>query len=339
MSQANANHPDPNAGTGPDLPGQGRHQPVMVGEVVSILSPVPAGIMVDATVGDGGHAAAMLEANTRLFLLGLDRDPAAIVSASRRLERYRDRVALEQLSFDQLAVAACPLAAAKGLPVTAVLFDLGVRSDQLDDAQRGFSYRHDGPLDMRMDSTQALTAADVVNGWSESELASLFAANGEGRFCHRLARAVVAARPLSSTTELAQVVASALPASVRREPGHPARRVFQAVRVAVNSELEMLRPALGEALSLLAPGGRCVVLSYHSGEDRIVKAVFKEAETGGCSCPPKLPCHCGAQRRARLLFRSSRRPSALEVESNPRASSARMRALERLGANESRLGS
>jgi 16S rRNA (cytosine1402-N4)-methyltransferase len=177
-----------------------------------------------------------------------------------------------------------------------VLFDLGVSSPQLDVAARGFSYRRDAPLDMRMDPSTGRTAADVVNHYDEDALVELFADNGEGRFARRIARAVIAARPVMTTGQLADVVREAIPAATRRTGGHPARKVFQAIRIAVNEELDQLGTALDAALSLLSPGGRCVVISYHSGEDRMVKTRFNRAVTDDCHCPPGLPCVCGAAR-------------------------------------------
>ncbi len=214
-------------------------------------------------------------------------------------------------------------------PVVAVFFDLGVSSHQLDVAARGFSYREPGPLDMRMDPGQPMTAAELVNSASEAELASLFAESGEDRFARRIARFIVERRPLHTTSELAEAVAAAVPVAARRR-GHPARRVFQALRIAVNEELGQLGDALDDAIDLLVPGGRCVVLAYHSGEDRLVKARFVHAATGGCTCPPGLPCSCGAVASVRLLTRGARKASAAEVAANPRAESARLRAVERL---------
>jgi 16S rRNA (cytosine1402-N4)-methyltransferase len=219
--------------------------------------------------------------------------------------------------------------------ISGALFDLGVSSAQLDDASRGFSYREDAPLDMRMDPDERRTAADVVNDLSEDELARLLAANGEGRFARRIAAAIVAARPLATTGELAGVVRDAIPAPARRRGGHPAKRVFQAVRIEVNAELEVLDRALDVAIDLIVPGGRCVVLSYHSGEDRLVKARFADAVTGGCTCPPGLPCVCGARPRGRLIGRGARKPAPAEIEANPRVASARLRALERLDDSRS----
>jgi 16S rRNA (cytosine1402-N4)-methyltransferase len=214
-----------------------------------------------------------------------------------------------------------------GLPVVGVLFDLGVSSPQLDRPERGFSYRSAGPLDMRMDPTEALTAAEVVNGYPEEELAALFARNGEARLARRIARAIVAARPVRDTGQLADVVAAAVPAPARRR-GHPAARVFQAVRIEVNGELDQLAAALDAVPALMAPAGRVCAIAYHSGEDRLVKARFSDWATGGCVCPPGLPCVCGARPRARLLNRGARKPGPDELEANPRASAARLRAAE-----------
>ncbi len=310
------------------------HRPAMAGEVVSLLAPVPPGVIVDATVGGGGHAQAILDAHPQLTVLGIDRDPAAVAAASDALAPYGDRAVVRRARFDRIAQVVDELGRS---PVSGVLFDLGVSSPQLDDAARGFSYRHDAPLDMRMDPAESRTAADVVNGLPESELARLLAANGEGRFARRIAAAIVAARPLATTGQLADVTREAIPAPARRRGGHPARRVFQAVRIEVNAELDVLDRALDAAVDLLVPGGRCLVLSYHSGEDRLVKQRFAEAVTGGCTCPPGLPCVCGARPRGRLVGRRARRPSAIEVEANPRAGSARLRAIERL--DDSRSGS
>jgi 16S rRNA (cytosine1402-N4)-methyltransferase len=210
------------------------------------------------------------------------------------------------------------------------LFDLGVSSRLLDEAQRGFSYRFDAPLDMRMDRDQHLTAAHLLDSLDEAALARLLRDYGDEPNARRIARAVVAARPLHTTGELAEVVRRAVPAAARRRTGHPAKRVFQAVRIAVNAELDVLPGAIDAAVDRLAPGGRIGVLAYHSGEDRIVKERLRHAETGGCTCPPRLPCGCGAQPKVRLLWRGSHKPGAGEVERNPRAESARFRAAEKL---------
>ena len=304
------------------------HEPVMVDEVVALFAPVPAGVVIDATAGGGGHAAALLSAHPHLRVLCLDRDPEAVEATTARLKEFGARAVVRHARFERLDEVAGEYGITAG-SASGVLFDLGVSSPQLDRPGRGFSYRAEAPLDMRMDQGEGPTAADLVNSLPEAELARLFAANGEGRFARRIARAVVAARPITTTSVLADVVRSALPAAVRREGGHPARRVFQALRVAVNDELEVLAAALPVAIDALAPGGRCAVIAYHSGEDRIVKAAFRLAETGGCSCPPGLPCQCGAQSLGKLVFRGTRRPTAAETARNRRSESALLRAFER----------
>lgn len=312
-----------------------RHLPVMVAEVVDALRPVPTGPLVDATVGAGGHAAALLDALPHHTLIGLDRDDEALALAATTLDRFGDRVELRRANFDELAdVVPGALGAASGAAgvsgVSGVLFDLGVSSMQLDDPERGFSYRGDGPLDMRADRRQPLTAADVVNGYGEADLARMLARHGDERFARRIARAIVDARPLTTTGGLAEVVRDAIPAPARRRGGHPAKRAFQALRIEVNGELATLGATIDRALALLVPGGRCAALAYHSGEDRIVKERFVAAETGGCVCPPRLPCACGAVRTARLVWRGAHRPGPAELAANPRSESARLRVAEKL---------
>ncbi len=317
----------------PDLPaaappgGGFAHRPVMVDEVVALFAPVPAGTVVDATVGGAGHARALLTAHDHLAVLGLDRDPFAVEAARSVLAPFGDRARVRHARFDRLAevVAEEDVAAVSG-----VLFDLGVSSPQLDRAERGFSHRRDGPLDMRMDPGTGRTAADVVNHLPETELAAVLRTYGDERYARRIARAVVASRPLRTTAELAEIVRDAIPAPARRRGGHPARRTFQAVRIEVNGELAVLPGALDAAVDVLAPAGRIVALAYHSGEDRIVKARFRHAATGGCTCPPQLPCGCGAVRRVRLVRGITRTPGAEEVAANPRSASARLRAVEKL---------
>jgi 16S rRNA (cytosine1402-N4)-methyltransferase len=306
------------------------HEPVMEAEVVALFAPVPPGVVIDATVGAGGHASALLDAHPHLRLIGIDRDSDAVSAATEKLARFGDRATVRHTSFDHLADEMEQGSGASEDKVTGVLFDLGVSSPQLDRAERGFSYRQDGPLDMRMDPTSGPSAADIVNTWTVDELSRLFAENGEGRFAMRIARAVVAARPFTTTAQFAETVRAAIPAATRRTGGHPARRVFQAVRIAVNDELDLLNETLPTAIEILAPRGRCVAISYHSGEDRIVKAAFARADTGGCVCPPGLPCACGAVPVGRLLFRGARRPTPEERSRNRRAESARLRAIERL---------
>jgi 16S rRNA (cytosine1402-N4)-methyltransferase len=301
------------------------HIPVLRDEVVSLFAAVPSGVVVDATVGGGSHAASLLEAHPGLRVLGLDRDPSALEAAAERLAQFGDRISLVRSPFSALEAV---IEEADVAPLSGMLFDLGVSSPQLDWAARGFSYRADGPLDMRMDPASGVTAADLVNGLPGDALARLFRENGEGRLSGRIARAVVEARPLTSTGQLAEVVSAAVPQAARRR-GHPARRVFQALRIEVNDEQNELRAALPVALSSLAVGGVLAVISYHSGEDRLVKQTFADAASGGCVCPPGLPCVCGAVARHRLVFRGARKPSAAEVDANPRAEAARLRAIVR----------
>lgn len=304
------------------------HIPVLRDEVVSLFASVPAGVVVDATIGGGGHSAALLEAYPALRVVGLDRDQMALDAARVRLAPFGDRVTLVRSPFSALeeVVSTEQLGTLSG-----VLLDLGVSSPQLDRAERGFSFRTDGPLDMRMDPRSGPTAGELVNTLTEAELAELFRANGEGRLSTRIARAVVAARPLDSTRQLADVVAGAVPAPARRK-GHPARRVFQALRIEVNDELGELAAVLPAALSLLSVGGVCAVISYHSGEDRFTKQVFADAASGGCVCPPGMPCVCGAEPHHRLVFRGARKPTAAEITANHRAESARLRAIVRTEA-------
>jgi 16S rRNA (cytosine1402-N4)-methyltransferase len=301
------------------------HIPVLRDEIVALFAPVPAGLMVDATVGGGGHSEALLEAHAGLRIIGMDRDAVALAAADERLSRFGDRVRLLHAPFSALADATSE-------PLAGVLFDLGVSSPQLDQADRGFSFRADAAIDMRMDQSLGTTAGQLANELPEAALAALFRQNGEGRLSGRIARAIVQARPLTSTLQLADVVAGAVPAAVRRK-GHPAKRVFQALRIAVNDELGQLETALPVALARLMVGGRCAVISYHSGEDRLTKQIFARAITGGCTCPPNLPCMCGAVARHTLVFRGARRPSPEELARNPRASSARLRVIARTEAD------
>ncbi|HEX4978592.1 MAG TPA: 16S rRNA (cytosine(1402)-N(4))-methyltransferase RsmH [Acidimicrobiales bacterium] len=306
------------------------HRPVMVDEIVDLLGPVPAGVVLDGTVGGGGHARAILEAHPHLSVLGIDRDADALAAAAETLRPFGSRAQLYQARFDDFPAVADRAGVSW---LSAALFDLGVSSWQLDTPERGFSYRASGPLDMRMDAAgDAPTAADVVNTYDEARLARLFADHGERRFARRIARAIVRARPLHTTADLVEAVKVGIPAAARRTGGHPAKRVFQALRVEVNDELEILPGTIDAAIGALAPGGRCIVLAYHSGEDRLVKERFVAAVGGGCTCPHGLPCVCGSASRAvaRFAVRGSRKPSPAEVAGNPRAESARLRAVEKL---------
>ncbi len=311
------------------------HLPVMVAEVVGLLATVAPGVVLDATVGGAGHARAILESYPHLRVVGLDQDPIAVAAATHALAAFGARAEIHRARFDQLGEV---LDRAGVAELSAALFDLGVSSPQLDRPERGFTYRVDAPLDMRMNPDGSTTAADLVNTMGERDLVQLLFDNGEGRFARRIARAMIAARPITTTAQLAEVVRTAIPAAARRTGGHPARRVFQGLRIAVNDELAVLPSALDSALERLAPGGRAVVLAYHSGEDRLVKERFVLAATGGCVCPPALPCQCGATPTVRLLTRGARKPSAAELAANPRSASARLRAVERLRTDAEEVG-
>lgn len=300
------------------------HQPVMVNEIVDIFGPVPTGFIYDATVGGAGHAYAILSAHEHLSVLGVDRDAEALQAAARRLAQFGDRVQLQHRRFDDVDAA---LEQAGLEEISGALFDLGVSSFQFDTARRGFSYRYEAPLDMRMDSRQSLTAAVIVNDWTEDEISRILSTYGDEKFARKIARVIVASRPVATTTELANLVASAIPAPARRRGGHPAKRTFQALRIAVNQELDILPAALDRALGRTCSGGRVVVLAYHSGEDRLVKERFTFHTTGGCVCPSHLPCGCGAHASTRRL-RVPGRPAQVERDTNPRSASARMRAVE-----------
>ena len=311
------------------------HEPVLVDEVTRLLAVDDGpGIIIDATIGMGGHALALLAASGEdVALVGVDRDPEALSLASRRLVAFRPRVHLIHAAYDELRRRVEPLVAQLG-PVRGVLYDLGVSSLQLDRGDRGFAFRHDAPLDMRMDPTAGRTAADVVNDSTVEELRDVLRTFGEERYAGRIARAICAARPLRRTTELADVVLAAVPAAARRGPRHPATRTFQALRIAVNEELDRFGASLPQALRLAAPttaegrGGRVAVLSYHSLEDRIAKRTFADAAVA-CVCPPDLPV-CGCDRRAwgHPVFRGVVRPDDAEIDRNPRARSAKLRALD-----------
>lgn len=313
-----------------------QHDPVLPAEVLRWLSPAlgPGLTLVDCTVGGAGHATALLRAVDGLRLIGLDRDEAALAAATERLRPFGDRVRLVRSDFSALTDVL------ERLDVEApggVLYDLGVSSPQLDHAERGFRYRSDAPLDMRMDRSQPLTAADVVNGYEERRLARVIGTLGEERFAGRIARAIVrrrAERPFSGTEDLAAVVRDAIPAATRRTGPHPARRTFQAIRIEVNGELDALRTSLPAAIEALRPTGRVAVISYHSLEDRIVKRTFVDAARG-CRCPPDVPvCVCGRTPEVRLLTRRPVRPGPEEVAANPRADSARLRVAEKLAPGE-----
>jgi len=301
------------------------HVPVLLEEAMHWLNPVPGGRYIDATLGLGGHAAAILERSAPDGrLLGLDADPQAIAIARERLAGAGERVIYMHARHEQLAQVASETGF---VGCQGVLLDLGVSSLQLDDPERGFSFRASGPLDMRMDPGSTLTADEIVNRWPEEDLYRTIRDYGEERFAGRVARSIVAARPIRDTAHLSEIVARAVRTSGRI---HPATRTFQAIRIAVNGELDSLTEALPQALSLLAPGGRLVVISFHSLEDRIVKQ-FMARESQNCICPPTLPvCECGHVAQLRRLTRKPVQAGEAEIARNPRSRSARLRAAEKL---------
>ena len=299
------------------------HIPVLADDVRRLVAVQPGETVVDATFGAGGHAA-LLAADLRGQgrYIAIDRDPTVqpyFESFKRRFGSLQPRLLRGEFSNALEGLAA------NGVEADVVLLDLGVSSMQLDVPERGFSYATDAPLDMRMDPSGELTAADLVNGESERELANVFRRYGEERYARQIARAIVRRRPIESTAELVDVIKSAIPAPARFGDGHPAKRVFQALRIAVNDELGALERALPAALEMLRPGGRLAVISFHSLEDRIVKTFMREGERG-CTCPPDFPvCVCGNEPIVRALSRRPLRPTDEEVAHNPRAASARLR--------------
>ena len=300
------------------------HVPVLAAEVRESLAVRPGETVLDATFGAGGHAS-LLAADLagRGKLIAVDRDPTAKTYFDRLAQRAGG-VQMRLLRGDFGVVL--PQLAANDVRVDAVLLDLGVSSMQLDRPDRGFSYSVDAPLDMRMDPTQELDASGIVNAWSERDLTTIFRKYGEERYAKQIARAIVRQRPFERTGELVDVIKGAIPAPARFGDGHPAKRVFQALRIAVNDELASLEEALPAALELLKPGGRLAVISFHSLEDRIVKHFLRDRERG-CTCPPDFPvCVCGHEPELRAIQRRPIRPTDAEIASNPRAASARLRA-------------
>lgn len=302
------------------------HVPVLANEVRESLAVQPGDTVVDATFGAGGHAALLAaDLQGRGKLIAIDRDPT-VRTYFERLER-RSGVQARLLRGDFSVVL--PQLAENGVSADAILLDLGVSSMQLDRPERGFSYATDAPLDMRMDSSQDLDARVIVNEWPEKELVTIFRKYGEERYARQIARAIVRRRrdePFERTGDLVDTIRAAIPAPARFGEGHPAKRVFQALRIAVNDELGSLEVALPAALAMLRPGGRLAVISFHSLEDRIVKHFLRERERG-CTCPPDFPvCVCGHEPELRAIQRRPVRPSEAEVAVNPRAASARLRA-------------
>lgn len=307
------------------------HRPVMVEEVVDLLAPKAGGVYVDCTVGGGGHTRAILEAaGGECTVVGLDRDPEALAAARERLAAYGERVLLIRENFRNLRRA---LDAFRVERVDGVVMDLGVSSHQLDTEERGFSYWGEGPLDMRLGPDAPTTAEALLETASAEELARILGEYGEERWAKQIARRIVerrAARPLRTAADLVEAIKEAVPAKARARGPHPARRTFQALRIAVNDELGALDEALGAAVERLHAGGRLVVISFHSLEDRIVKRRFAE-ESRGCVCPPQLAaCGCGRRPRLKVMTKKPVVPSVREREENPRSRSAKLRAAERV---------
>jgi len=299
------------------------HEPVMADRVVSLVSEVAPTVIVDATFGGGGHTRALLDAVPSARVVALDRDPDADPTARGQQD---SRISFHLADFRRLDEV---LEEEDLDEIDAAVFDLGVSSHQLDVGERGFSFRQRGPLDMRMGPDAPRSAADIVNGWPERELADLIRRHGEERHARRIAAAIVRNRPIGDTAGLAEVVAAAMPPGPRRRI-HPATRTFQALRIAVNDELSALADGLDVAVRMLRPGGRIVVIAYHSGEDRIVKRRFARG-AHGCVCPPDLPvCGCGAVTELRLITRRPERPTDADVAANPRSRSARLRVAEKV---------
>ncbi len=326
-----SNHPNPSC----DYDYNYTHKPVLYQEVLAALRPAHGKRFIDGTIGGGGHAWGIVAAlSPDGQLLGMDADPTALQAARKRLAAFGSRVTLMRCNF----VCLEQIAKQSGFyPVHGVLFDLGLSSMQLSDAVRGFSFQRDGPLDMRMDPNLPGTAANLVNELPVKELADLIWRYGEERHARRIARAIVEARPLMTTRELAQVVtrtvgrhAASRRAASRRKQIHPATRTFQALRIAVNDELGALEAVLPQAVHVLAPGGRLAIISFHSLEDRLVKTFFRR-ESQDCLCPPKMPtCSCGHQASLRIVTRRPIVPSDAEKRRNPRSRSARLRVAEKL---------
>lgn len=308
------------------------HQPVLLERAIEILGPaleIDGAVFVDCTLGLGGHSLAFLEKFPKLTLVGIDRDPSALALAGERLAKFADRIHLVHAVYDEIEDVIDELGIAE---VHGILLDLGVSSMQLDERERGFAYSYDAPLDMRMDSTSGKTAAEVVNGYSENELARIFKEYGEERYAKAVAREIVAVRkttPFASSADLAALIAKVIPFIPGKSTGHPAKRVFQALRIEVNGELEVLERTMPAAIRALAVGGRIVVMSYHSLEDRIAKQSLVAAANSSApiELPIELPEHAPV---LRLLVKGAEAATAEEIALNPRAASVRMRAAEKI---------
>ena len=304
------------------------HTPVLLQETLKYLNPVPGGIYVDGTIGGGGHSMEILK---RIVpggrLLGVDRDPEAILAVSERLKDYKRSLSPVHGNYVEIRdiLSSFDIPAADGM-----LMDLGVSSYQLDAVERGFSYKEDVRLDMRMDTTQEFSAYELVNGYPEAELTRVIRNYGEERWAKRISRFIVENRPIATTGELVKVIKEAIPASARRKGPHPARRTFQAIRIEVNQELSLLEEGIRNAVSILKPGGRLCIITFHSLEDRIVKRTFRNLQDP-CICPPDAPiCTCGKIPEVKILTKKPIVPSDVELETNPRSRSAKLRVCQKL---------
>lgn len=305
------------------------HESVLLREAVEGLSVRPDGIYVDGTLGGAGHAKQVCERLESGRLIGIDQDEAAIKVSTERLQKYGSMVTIVRSNYANMG----KILKEQGIEkVDGILLDLGVSSFQFDEAERGFSYRFDAPLDMRMDERQTLTAKDVVNEYSESELFHLIKNYGEDKFAKNIAKNIVIERkkePILTTGRLSEIISYSIPMKIRKQGGHPAKKTFQAIRIEVNQELHVLEDSIGEMIDLLKPGGRLCIITFHSLEDRIVKRAFRQAENP-CTCPPDFPvCVCGKKPKGKQTTRKPIIPSEIEMEKNPRSKSAKLRIFER----------
>jgi len=304
------------------------HKPVLLQETLDLLNIKPDGIYADLTLGRGGHSEAVAERLGPGKLFCFDRDQDAIDAAGERLARFGAKVTLIKSDFREIGAR---FAEREIRSVDGILMDLGVSSPQLDEAERGFSYMNEAPLDMRMDRQSLLTASDIVNEWEYGDIKKILYEYGEERYAPQIAAKIVQNRPIRTTLELAEIIKRAMPPKALREKQHPAKRTFQAIRIAVNDELGALREALEQGERLLSPGGRIAVITFHSLEDKIVKSFFAD-KAKGCSCPPEFPvCVCGRKPTMKIITRHPIVPSQNEQEENPRSRSAKLRAAERTG--------
>jgi 16S rRNA (cytosine1402-N4)-methyltransferase len=308
-----------------------KHIPVMAKEAVEYLNIRPHALIIDATLGGGGHAKAILEASKTVKLIGIDQDADALEAAKENLREFGDRVAFIRDNFSNIRSMILPAGRHGGdRKINGILFDLGVSSYQIDTSERGFSFQADAPLDMRMDRSAKTSANDLINGGSREEIEDIIRDYGEERYYKRVASAIIKYRPVKGTLELAEIIRRSIPKSSPQNTTKSIARVFQAFRIAVNRELESLKKAIEDSIGLLAPKGRIVVISYHSLEDRIVKELFKR-ESVDCICPPKLPaCVCDHRKKLNIITKKPVTPGDAELQANPRSRSAKMRAAEHI---------